>query len=112
MAGTALDQQTSVLPRAVIGPRPRTRRVSIILVIRFGILTVASISGPSVAWMLFHRRSSPRCRSSPTRRDGSRIPQPLHAGSIYDVSSSPRGDRLLQSFTNSILVATIGTFLS
>ncbi len=43
MAGTALDQQTSVLPRAVIVPHPRTRRVSISLVIRFGILTVASI---------------------------------------------------------------------
>ncbi len=113
MAGTALDHQTSAMSRAVIVPQARTRRVPISVVIRFGILILASIIWiVPIAWMLM---TSLKPETQIITYPPKWFPDDLSDLTLANYDSvlfTPRAIDLLQSFRISLMIATIGTILT
>lgn len=120
MADTALDPphrpaQLSGASRswAIGATRPRTRRLTPGTVVRFGILTLASILWCApVAWMLMTSlKPETQIIAYPPRWFPANLGD-LTLKNYDDVLSIPRGVDLIRAFRTSLLIATLGTILT
>ena len=116
MAGTTLEQQQQVAvtrPWATTVTRPRTRRITPGAVIRFSILTVASILWCApIAWMLMTSlKPESQIITYPPRWFPSDL-RDLTLKNYDDVLNIPRGVDLVRAFRISLIIATIGTALT
>jgi len=118
MARTAFDHHqtqsaAAAIPWAATVTRPRTRRLKLGPIIRFSILTLASIVWCApIAWMLMTSlKPESQIITYPPRWFPSDLGD-LTLKNYADVLNIPRGVNLVRAFRISLIIATIGTILT